>query len=74
MANVYTRTGDKGTTGLFGGSRAAKDDIRVEAYGTMDEATSAIGVAYAATKDEEIREILHHIQERIFVHAFWSFC
>lgn len=67
MPNVYTRGGDKGTTGLFGGGRTAKDDIRVEAYGTMDEANSAIGVAYSLSKDEEIREILHHMQERIFV-------
>lgn len=69
MANVYTKSGDKGTTGLFGGERTPKDDIRVEAYGTMDEATSAIGWAYALSKDEEIREILHHVQERIFMHA-----
>lgn len=69
MANVYTKSGDKGTTGLFGGERTPKDDIRVEAYGTMDEATSAIGMAYALSKDEEIREILHHVQERIFMHA-----
>ncbi len=67
MPNVYTRGGDKGETGLFGGDRAAKDDIRVEAYGTMDEANSAIGVAYALSEDNDIREILHHVQKRIFV-------
>ncbi len=67
MPNVYTRSGDKGTTGLFGGGRAPKDDIRVDAYGTMDEAQSAIGVAYALVKDEEIREILKKAQERIFI-------
>jgi len=67
MPNVYTRSGDKGTTGLFGGGRAPKDDIRVDAYGTMDEAQSAIGVAYALVKDEDIREILKKAQERIFI-------
>ncbi|MEG2641862.1 MAG: cob(I)yrinic acid a,c-diamide adenosyltransferase, partial [Eubacterium sp.] len=67
MPNVYTRGGDKGETGLFGGNRTPKDDIRVEAYGTMDEANSAIGMAYALSKDDDIREILHHVQERIFV-------
>ena len=67
MPNVYTRGGDKGETGLFGGDRTPKDDIRVEAYGTMDEANSAIGIAYSLSKDEDIRKILHHIQERIFV-------
>lgn len=67
MPNVYTRGGDKGTTGLLGGNRTAKDDIRVEAYGTMDEANSAIGVAYSLCKDQEIRNILHRIQKRIFV-------
>lgn len=67
MPNVYTRGGDKGETGLFGGNRTPKDDIRVEAYGTMDEANSAIGVAYALSNDEDIRSILHRVQKRIFV-------
>ena len=67
MPNVYTRGGDKGETGLFGGARTPKDDIRVEAYGTMDEANSAIGVAYALVKDEDIKNILHFVQSRIFV-------
>lgn len=67
MPNVYTRGGDKGETGLFGGNRTPKDDIRVEAYGTMDEANSAIGLAYSLSEDNDIREILHHLQERIFV-------
>ena len=67
MPNVYTRSGDKGQTGLFGGNRISKDDIRVDAYGTMDEASSAIGMAHAATKDEDIKKILHRIQERILV-------
>ncbi|MGL4607707.1 MAG: cob(I)yrinic acid a,c-diamide adenosyltransferase [Eubacteriaceae bacterium] len=67
MPNVYTRGGDKGETGLFGSSRTPKDNIRVDAYGTMDEANSAIGLAYSLCKDEEIRKILNRIQKRIFV-------
>ncbi|MBX3373658.1 MAG: cob(I)yrinic acid a,c-diamide adenosyltransferase [Phycisphaeraceae bacterium] len=45
---LYTRTGDDGTTGLFGGARVSKDHIRVEAYGTVDELSAAIGLAAAA--------------------------
>lgn len=66
MPNVYTRGGDKGETSLFGASRTPKDDVRVDAYGTMDEANSAIGLAYSLCQDEEIREILNYLQKRIF--------
>ncbi|HEU5218289.1 MAG TPA: ATP:cob(I)alamin adenosyltransferase, partial [Gemmatimonadales bacterium] len=45
---IYTRTGDEGETGLFGGGRVSKDDPRVAAYGDVDELNSAIGVARAA--------------------------
>lgn len=67
MPNVYTRSGDKGETGLLGASRTPKDNIRVDAYGTMDEANSTIGLAYSLCENEEIRKILHQIQKRIFV-------
>ena len=67
MANVYTKTGDKGTTGLFGGKRVSKDDIRVECYGTMDEASSTIGYASTLVRDDEVRMHLKKIQDRIFV-------
>ena len=50
MYRIYTRTGDNGTTALFGGSRIDKDDIRVEAYGTVDELISQLGVCYASTR------------------------
>lgn len=45
---IYTRTGDDGLTGLFGGPRVSKDDLRIEAYGTADELNSVLGVARAA--------------------------
>lgn len=69
MPNVYTRTGDAGSTGLFGGSRVPKQDPAVEAYGTVDEANAAIGEAKALAKDESVRETLQGIQQRLFVLA-----
>lgn len=56
MYRIYTRTGDNGTTALFGGSRIDKDDIRVEAYGTVDELISQLGVCYASTRQAELRQ------------------
>ncbi|TFG27143.1 cob(I)yrinic acid a,c-diamide adenosyltransferase [Candidatus Thorarchaeota archaeon] len=62
---VYTRSGDKGKTGLLSGDRLDKDDPRVEAYGSIDELTSMLGVAkvYAS---ERIAEYLHQIQQTLF--------
>lgn len=48
LTRIYTRTGDSGTTGLIGGARVKKDSLRIETYGTVDELSSAIGVARAA--------------------------
>ncbi|HEY3410968.1 MAG TPA: cob(I)yrinic acid a,c-diamide adenosyltransferase [Propionicimonas sp.] len=69
MPAVYTRTGDKGDTGLFGGSRVAKQSLRVEAYGTVDEANAALGEARAAFEPSRWRNHLHAIQLRLFVVA-----
>jgi ATP:cob(I)alamin adenosyltransferase len=66
MANIYTKTGDKGTTGLYGGSRVDKDSLNVDIYGTIDEAISSLGVAYAQTDSPEIKEYINHIQKRMF--------
>jgi len=68
MPNVYTRTGDKGQTGLFGGSRLPKQAPAVEAYGTVDEANSAIGAAKVLVHDD-YHDILHNIQQRLFTLA-----
>ena len=67
MPNVYTRTGDQGETGLFGGTRLAKSSALVEAYGTIDEANSAIGVAKALSSDDWLVEQLRAIQVKLFV-------
>lgn len=63
---IYTKTGDDGTTGLFGGQRVAKTDPRVEAYGTVDEANSALGLARSTTRSDAIAEWLEHVQVDLF--------
>ena len=63
---IYTRTGDSGSTGLFGGPRVSKDDIRIEAYGTVDELNAAIGVARAAVVSEPVDAQLTLIQHELF--------
>ncbi len=63
---IYTRTGDTGETGLFGGARVAKTDPRVEAYGTVDEANAAIGVARAAGVSVSADELLQTVQNELF--------
>lgn len=67
MSQVYTRTGDKGSTSLLGGSRIAKNDLRVSCYGTIDEANAAIGTAYSFFENPEVRNILHKVQKKLFV-------
>jgi len=65
---VYTRTGDDGTTGLLYGGRAGKDDVGPDAYGAVDEAVSALGVARAETEPaSELNELLTRIQRELFV-------
>ncbi|MDR2872828.1 MAG: cob(I)yrinic acid a,c-diamide adenosyltransferase [Xanthomonadaceae bacterium] len=67
LSKIYTRTGDDGSTGLGDGSRVGKDSLRVVAYGTVDEANSAIGLLLAATGiDDGIRTLLTSIQHRLF--------
>lgn len=63
---IYTRTGDAGETGLFGGGRVTKAHPRVDAYGEVDELNAAIGVAAAAAVDGSIRELLVSLQPDLF--------
>ena len=64
---IYTRTGDRGDTGLFGGGRVRKDDPRVEAYGTVDELNALVGLAAAVADDAQIKGWLGAIQSELFV-------
>jgi cob(I)alamin adenosyltransferase len=67
LNRIYTKTGDKGTTGLGDGTRVPKHDPRVEAYGTVDEANAAIGLARLHTGDQpEVDAILARIQNDLF--------
>lgn len=67
--NIYTKTGDKGSTSLFDSTRVSKDDIRVESYGTIDELGSWIGLSKNYVEDEEIYNILQEIQNKLFTLA-----
>ncbi|MEN5209455.1 cob(I)yrinic acid a,c-diamide adenosyltransferase [Stenotrophomonas terrae] len=66
LSKIYTRTGDDGSTGLGDGSRTGKDSLRVNAYGTVDEANSAIGVLLAVHLPQDIRDLLTTIQHQLF--------
>lgn len=59
---IYTRTGDKGQTRLFDGTKVLKNDMRVEAYGNVDELNATIGCALAFTRDSGIRDLLQSVQ------------
>ena len=66
LSKIYTRTGDDGTTGLGDGIRVAKDSARVNAYGTVDEANSCIGLLLAADVPDDIRVLLTRVQHQLF--------
>ncbi len=64
---IYTRTGDDGQTGLYGGARVDKDDARVEAYGSVDETNAVIGTARAAGLPASVDSVLAAVQADLFV-------
>src|SRR2546423_6119088 len=64
---IYTRTGDQGETGLFGGQRVPKNHPRVAAYGEVDELNAALGVCLAFCEEQEIRATLERVQADLFV-------
>ncbi len=63
---IYTKTGDKGTTALFGGTRVPKHHIRIESYGTVDELNSHLGLIRDQNIDQHYKELLMQIQDRLF--------
>jgi cob(I)alamin adenosyltransferase len=66
LSKIYTRTGDDGSTGLGDGARVSKDSARVCAYGTVDEANSAIGLVLAAELPDDVRAVLVSVQHQMF--------
>src|SRR4249920_2624057 len=63
---IYTRTGDKGTTSLIGGTKVPKSHLRIEAYGTVDELNSCIGLCRDLFEDQASKDILLEAQDRLF--------
>lgn len=66
MARIYTRTGDKGETGLVGNVRISKDSLRVSAYGEVDELNSVLGLVRASSENEEMNTLLEGLQRDLF--------
>src|SRR5438874_1212820 len=67
MAKVTTGTGDTGYTGLLGEQRVPKYDPRPDTFGTVDEATSALGLARALSKDQRVKDIIYRIQQELYL-------
>lgn len=63
---IYTKTGDKGTTALFGGTRVPKSHIRIESYGTVDELNAYVGLVRDQKIEQHTKDILKKIQENLF--------
>jgi cob(I)alamin adenosyltransferase len=63
---IYTKTGDDGTSGLIGGNRVTKNDIRLEAYGTVDELNSWVGLIRSMVNDTRVSDLLLRIQNNLF--------
>jgi len=63
---IYTKTGDKGTTSLIGGTKVLKSDLRIEAYGTVDELNSYVGLCRDLLSDETSKKTFQEIQDRLF--------
>lgn len=66
MSKIYTRAGDDGSTGLLAARRVSKDDLRIEAYGTVDELNAALGVARASTLDPAADALVADVQDDLF--------
>ena len=64
---IYTRTGDKGETGLFGGRRVSKASVRIDAYGTADELNAALGMAASQTGHPEMKAMLEKLQNELHI-------
>jgi cob(I)alamin adenosyltransferase len=67
MAKITTGTGDTGYTGLLGDQRVPKYDPRPDTFGTVDEATSALGVARALSQDPKVKDIIYHLQQDLYL-------
>jgi len=65
-SKIYTKTGDKGTTSLIGGTKVPKSHLRIEAYGTIDELNSYVGLCRDLLDDNKSRDFLQEIQDRLF--------
>ena len=66
-SKIYTKTGDDGTTGLVGGTRVKKSEMRLEAYGTIDELNSWLGLIRSVTDDTEVKDLLYAVQSNLFI-------